>query len=104
MASKTAGVSRPTAYRWLKQPAFQAELARQRDAAYSEALATVKTHAVQAVTELARMLGVKDERLRRQVCNDILAHALKVRELEDLERRLAALEKTMAEQAKGKHA
>jgi hypothetical protein len=99
-ACKAAGVSRTTAYRWLKHPAFGEELARQRDAVLTEALAAVKTHATQAVTELATLLTAKDERLRRLVCNDILAHALRVRELEDIERRLLILEKRMEEQTK----
>ena len=103
-ASRTAGVSRTTAYRWLKEPAFLEELNRQRDAALSEALATVKTHATRAVAELAGLLSAKDERLRRQVCNDLLAHAMKVRELEDIERRLEVLEKAMAEKQTRRHA
>jgi c-di-GMP-related signal transduction protein len=95
LASKAAGVSRSTAFRWMRQPAFQEELTRQRDAVLCETLATVKTHAVRAVATLVGLLSVKDDRLRRQVCNDILDRAMKVRELEDLERRLVALEKAM---------
>jgi len=64
----------------------------------------VKTHAARAVTELAGLLNVKDDRLRRQVCNDLLAHAMKVRELDDLEGRLAALEKALANKGKGAEA
>ena len=96
-ASKIAGVSRSPAHCWLNQPAFQKELARQRDAVLSEALDSVKTHAARAVRELAGLLSAADERLRRLVCNDVLGHALKVRELEDIERRLAALERAMEE-------
>ena len=99
-ATKATGVGRTTAYRWLREPAFQAELTRQRDAVLSEALASVKTHATRAVAELAALLTVPDERLRRLVCNDILAHAMKVRELEDIERRLDALEKALKEKEK----
>jgi hypothetical protein len=29
------------------------------------------------------------------ICNDILGHAMKIRELDDVERRLAALEQAM---------
>jgi hypothetical protein len=53
----------------------------------------VKTHAVTAVRQLAGLLGSADERLRRQVCKDIIEHALRVRELEDVEQRVTALEK-----------
>ena len=103
-ASKTAGVGRTTAHRWLREPAFQEELTRQRDAVFSESLAAVKTHATRAVSELAGLLSSEDDRLRRQVCNDILAHAMRVRELEDIERRLAALEKAMEEKGERRNA
>ena len=94
-ASKAAHIGRTTAHRWLKQPAFQEELTRQRDAVLGEALANVRTHAARAVSELAALLGESDGRLRRLACNDILAHALKIRKAEDFEKRLKLLEKTM---------
>jgi hypothetical protein len=95
LASKAAGVSRATAFRWMRQAAFREELTRQRDEVLGEALATVKTHASRAAATLVGLLSATDDRLRRQVCNDILDRAIKVRELEDLERRLVALEKAM---------
>jgi phage terminase small subunit len=94
-AAKSAGVGRSSAHRWLRQPSFKAELAQQRDAAMTEALDTFKSHAARATTALADLMSTDNERLRRQICNDILGHALKVRELEDIERRLTLLEKTM---------
>ena len=100
-ACAAAKVSRTTAYRWMKEPTFLNELARQRDAAFSASLDSVKTQAARAVSELVGLLGAKDDRLRRLVCNDILAHAMKVRELEDFEARLAALEKAMANKERG---
>jgi len=98
-AAQAAGVAHSTAHRWLQEPFFQEELARQREAVLTEALEGVKTLASRAAGELGRLLETKDERLRRQVCNDILQHTLKVRELEDLERRIAALEKERAKEA-----
>ncbi len=92
-ACKAAGVGRTTAHRWLNDPAFRAELVRQRDAVLGEALDSVKTHAARAMAELAGLLQSKDDRLRRLICNDLLGHAMRVREMEDIERRLAALEK-----------
>jgi hypothetical protein len=96
----TTGVSRTTAYRWLGQPAFREELTRQRGDVLAEAMATVTTQAKRAATELMGLLTVKDERLRRLICNDILAHATKERELENIERRLDALERADKEREK----
>lgn len=97
-ACEAAGVSRAAAYRWVKEPAFQEELRRLRDEVLSEALTRVKTHAVRAVTKLAELMDAADERVSRQACNDILGHALKVREQDEFERRLVALEKAIEEQ------
>ena len=47
------------------------------------------------MSELAGLMSTEDDRLRRLICNDILGHALRVRELEDFERRLVALEETV---------
>jgi hypothetical protein len=93
-ACKTTGIGRSTAHRWLKMPAFRVELGHQRDSVLSETMDSVKTHAIRAMSELAKMLDTEDDRLRRLICNDILGHALKIRELEDIERRLVALEQT----------
>lgn len=92
-ACTATGVGRTTAYRWLKEPAFQEALARQRDLAFSAVLDSLKSKASRAVAELEKLLNVPDDRLRRLVCNDILIYAWRVRELEDFERRLSALEK-----------
>ena len=94
-ACMATGVGRTAAHRWLKQPIFQDELTRQREAVLGEALAKVKTHAARAVTELGELLNEKDSRLRRLVCKDILDRAIKIRDMEDIERRLTALEKAM---------
>ena len=101
-AAKAAGVTRQTAHRWLRMVEFRDELARRREVVLAEAMAGVTVQAGRAADELGRLLETSDLRLRRLVCNDILNHALRVRELENLERRLAALEKVMEEKKGGK--
>ena len=100
-AARTAGVGCSTVHRWLKLPAFQEALARQRDALMHESLASVKNHTGRAVSQLAALLDTPDDRLRRLVCNDILQHALRVHELQEIEHRLAALETRLDDQQKG---
>lgn len=100
-AAKTAGVGCSTVHRWLKLPAFQEALADQRDALMRESLASVKNHTGRAVSQLAALLDTPDERLRRSVCNDILQHAIKVHELQEVEHRLSALEARLDDQQKG---
>lgn len=94
---KVAGIGRTTAHTWLRDQAFKEALARERDAVFAAAMNAIKAHVTRAVSELASLLDTKDADLRRLVCKDILSHALKVRELEDIEARIDALEKALHE-------
>lgn len=94
------GVGHTTAHRWLKLPAFREELARQRNTVFIDEMSTVKTHATRALKALTELISTSDERLRRIVCTDILDRAMKIRELEDLEKRLTALEEAAEEDKK----
>jgi len=58
-----------------------------------EALEAVKSLTTRVAQELSRLLDTEDERLRRQICKDILSHTIKVREMDSLERRITVLEK-----------
>ena len=91
-AARASDVGRTTAYRWLDQPAFSGELNRQRNATMKEALSSVKSQTTRAAQELIGLLDTDDERLRWRICSDILRNAIKVRELEEIERRLDRLE------------
>ena len=91
-AARNAGVGRTTAYRWLEKPEFYKELTRMRNETMNEALSTIKSLTTRAAQELARLLDTEDDRLRRHICKDILSHAIKVRELEEIEQRLIKLE------------
>jgi hypothetical protein len=91
-AAAAAGVCRATAHRWLRLPVFKEELARQRDVVVSAALAGIQAQATRAAVELGRLLDEEDGRLRRLVCNDILTHAMRMREMDVFESRLSVLE------------
>ena len=91
-ACKAAGVGRTAAYCWLKNQDFRDELNRLRDNALSDALTHIKTYTIQAVDQLALLMKSEDEQMRRQICNDILSHALNIRKKETLDKRVQALE------------
>jgi transposase-like protein len=104
VAAQAAGVCRSTAHVWLQQPAFQKELAQRRNAALSEALAGVQSQAGRAAAKLATLLEAEDGRLCRMVCNDILNHAIKMRDTEEFARRLHSLEEKIEQLQKEKTA
>ncbi|OGP59976.1 MAG: hypothetical protein A2V65_01605 [Deltaproteobacteria bacterium RBG_13_49_15] len=97
---KAAGISRGTLHEWLKDPSFKAEFKSQRDQVIEGALDLLKGHISGAVEALVGLLPTKNEYLRRSVANDIIESVLRGKELEDLERRVAVLEKTMREKIK----
>ncbi len=94
---KAAKISRETYYQWLSDPLFKDELKRHRDQVIEEALNIMKANMTRAVSALVGLLKAKNQFLRRSVANDILGHVLKSKELEDIERRIEALEKAVKE-------
>jgi hypothetical protein len=62
-----------------------------------EALNVMKANMTKAVNALVGLVNTKNEFLRRAVANDILGHVLKGKELEDIEKRIEALERIVKE-------
>lgn len=91
-AAASAGVGRKSLYRWLGEPAFRAALAEAQGAALAGALRRLAALTGEAVDTLSDVLdtGTPAERLR--AADMILSHFGKLKLLDDIERRLAALE------------
>jgi hypothetical protein len=100
-AAKTAGVSKRTLIRWLSLPVFQAAYREARRAAMSQANARLQQAASAAVSALLKVLVDPSTpaaaRVRAADC--VLARGNQGIENEDLDVRLAALERA-AELAK----
>jgi len=100
-AAKTAGVSKRTLNRWLSMPVFQAAYREARRAAMSQANARLQQAASAAVSALLKVLvdpsTPASARVRAADC--VLARGNQGIENEDLDVRLAALERA-AELAK----
>ena len=67
----------------------------QRNAVLKDALSVVKISATRASTELVALLDEDDASLRRLVCRDILDRAIKIYDIEDIETRLTAVERSL---------
>jgi len=96
-ASQKAKVSRGTIYKWLKDNDFCKELKSQRDKVINTALDRLKAAITKAVEELIKLTGAQREEVRRLACNDIITHALKSIELEDIDQRLDKVERIVLE-------
>jgi HEAT repeat protein len=91
------GKSKTTICKWFRNPAFREELNRQKDELMDVALEALKSSVEKAVQVLVSLLESENETVRRNVANDVLCHALKAKELKELEHRLAAIEQRVRE-------
>jgi site-specific recombinase XerD len=105
-AAVAAGISRRTLTRWLADPAFVAALEQAGSEAVANAARKLSGLSETAVEELRSILeNGSTEVVRLRAIEMVLAHALRWRELADLERRVAALEeKTWRANGKGNRA
>ena len=96
---RKAHVSKTTVYTWLKEPGFQAELKRLREALVDEAFERLKVGLTQAVDKLLELLQTDGQPgIQLRAAQALLDHGLKAVELQDLTRRLESLEQTILAQ------
>ena len=96
---EAAGISRKSFYNWLKGEAFRNEYRERQRALVELAMVTLKGNAMAAAEKLASMVATEGGPLLRRVCRDVIDLNLKIREMDDLEARLEALEKRLAREA-----
>jgi hypothetical protein len=96
-AAQTAGIGAVTAWRWLKEPTFQAAYREARRAVVQQALVQVQHATGEAVATLRSVMQDPEAPASARVsaAKTILETAVKGVELEDLEARIAALEATL---------
>jgi hypothetical protein len=100
-AARQAGISPATAYRRLAEPAFQQRFQKLRGDMVSRTAGTLTAAAAEAVRTLLELLkSSSSPSVRLQTARAILELGLKVRDASDLEERLAAVEKAMAQDRK----
>ena len=93
-AAQTAGMGEVTAWRWLKQEAFQTVYREARRAVVQHAIVQVQQATGEAVAMLRQVMQAADAPASAKVsaAKTILETAIKAVELEDLEARIVALE------------
>jgi hypothetical protein len=94
-AAQVAGVDSRTIYRWLKEPAFDAEYRTAKRTAYGQALARLHQMATAAVSTIAKIMVDQGTpaSVRLRAADSVLAHVQKGVELQDIEARLAEVER-----------
>ena len=101
-AAKTAGISMRTLMRWQKLPEFQAAYREARRSAYSQAVAKLQQGATAAATTLLKVMldqgTPASVKVRAAEC--VMNHSSKAIEIEDVEFRVAELERAAEAQKK----
>jgi transposase-like protein len=101
-AARSVGIAPATLLRWLKQPEFQAAYRQARRDAFSQSIARLQQASGAAVSTLLVMVDTNTPASTRvRAADSILNHAASSMELEDIEVRVAELERA-AEQSKPK--
>ena len=104
-AARATGISVKTLLRWQKLPEFKAAYRAARREAFSQAVARLQQAASPAVTTLLKMMLDPNAPAASRVraAHSVLEHASKAMEIDDIEERIAELER-IAAAAKAKNA
>lgn len=97
-ACDAAKISRSTLYSWKHQQTFTDALRLAQDEAFADSLSKVKVNASAAVETLLELMRAGKQDVRARCAALILEHALKIRQVEELEARLEILERALARQ------
>ena len=94
-ACKEADIDRKTYYNWLENEEFAAELKKQQDSFYNDALVELNNLVGDAVNTYRELLNSEDESIKFRTASAILENRLKLVESKDLQARIEAIEKAL---------
>ena len=102
-AARACGIGLSTLLRWMKEPEFDAAYRRARRAAFSQSVARLQQASSAAVSTLLKMMvdPATPPATRVRSAESVLSHAARAVELEDIEARLAELERVVEEKRSG---
>ena len=94
-AAAAVKISAKTLMRWMKEPEFDAAYRAARRAAFSQCIARLQQGSTAAVTTLLKVMvdPATPPSTKVRAADSVLAHSAKAIELEDIEARVAELER-----------
>jgi hypothetical protein len=101
-AAKTAGLSPTTLIRWQQLQEFQDAYRKARRNAFSQSVGRLQQASTAAVSTLLKVMvdPATPPATRVRAADSVLGHSAKAIEIEDIEARVAELERTAVERAK----
>jgi hypothetical protein len=102
-AAKAAGIGARTLLRWMKDQGFEKAYREARRDAFGQSIARLQQGASAAATTLLKLLidANTPAAVRARVADSIFNHAAKAIEIEDIEARVAQLERAAAAAQEG---
>lgn len=97
MAAAEAGIGERTLYTWLTKPAFKRRVDELRGRLVSEAVGKLSKSMSGAAEVLEKLLRSRDEGTRLKASRAILELAVRLRDHDEMARRLAELERRLDE-------
>ena len=103
-AARVVGIDAKTLLRWMKEPEFDAEYRNAKRAAYGQSIARLQQASSAAVTTLLKLMVDQNvpASTRARCADRVLGHTVKAIEVEDIQARLAALERVTEDPKRGK--
>jgi hypothetical protein len=97
-AARSIGVSPNTLLNWMKVPEFQAAYREAKRAAFSQAVARLQQGMPLAVATMLKLMAdtATPASVRARAADSVMNHASKAIEIEDMEARIAELERIAA--------
>ena len=98
-AARAAGIGTQTLMRWLKVPEFDAAYREARRAAFRQSVVRLQQASTAAVSTLLKVMvdPATPPATKVRAADSVLGHAAKAVEIEDIEVRVAALERATEE-------
>jgi hypothetical protein len=96
---RSAGINKQTWYNWMKDEGFKEEVCSRREAVISDAFDLLKASITSAVEGLIGLVDCEEKGLRLKACNHVIEYLMRMRETEELEHRLSALEQALRHDA-----
>ena len=93
---EAAQSSKTCFYEWMQNEAFKTEFEHHRNELVEAAFGMIAQSIEKAVSTLVGLLDSSDERVKRLSANDIINHFLRHKELHELEKRIEAIEESLA--------
>ena len=101
-AARAAGVNVKTLLRWLKLPEFASAYRQARRDTFSQSIARLQQASTAAATTLLKVMLDQSApaACRVRAADTVLSHAMRALEIEDIEARVAELERIAADASK----